>query len=125
MTGKSNGHIFRNGAIVVAKDRFILLGLLTSAAAEHAWLRHSHRVGFSLDLAKAFDRIPHQILYHLLVASGVPVNFCDMWLGAIRDAKKFLKSAYGLGRAFHVNLSFGALGCGLSAHTLRGRRGTW
>lgn len=75
----------------------------SSAAAEHAWLCHSHRVGFSLDLAKAFDRIPHKILYHLLVASGVPVNFCDTWLGAIRGAKKYLKSAYGLGRAFHVN----------------------
>ena len=48
------------------------------------------RVGFLLDLAKAFDRIPHEILYHLLVASGVPVNFCDTWLGAIRGAKKFL-----------------------------------
>lgn len=76
---------------------------ISSAAAEHAWLSHAHRVGFSLDLAKAFDRVPHQILHRLLTASGLPANFCDAWLSAIRGAKKFLKSAYGLGRPFHVN----------------------
>ena len=76
----------------------------TSAAfAEHAWLSHSHRCGFSLDLAKAFDRIPHQILYNCLIASGLPENFCSAWLTAIREAKKYLKSAFGLGRAFHVS----------------------
>jgi len=42
----------------------------SAASAEHARLSHTHRVGFSLDLAKAFDRVPHQILYNLLVASG-------------------------------------------------------
>ena len=75
----------------------------SAASAEHAWLCHFHRVGFSLDLAKAFDRVPHQILYNLLVASGLPCNFCDTWLSAITGAKKYLKSAYGLGRPYHVN----------------------
>ena len=75
----------------------------SAASAEHAWLGHFHRVGFSLDLAKAFGRVPHQILYNLLVASGLPCNFCDTWLGAITGAIKHLKSAYGLGRAYHVN----------------------
>ena len=74
----------------------------SSAAAEHAWISQFHRVGFSLDLAKAFDRVPHQILYNCLVASGLPVTFTNTWLSAIRGAKKYLKSAYGLGRSFHV-----------------------
>ena len=59
-------------------------------------------LAFSLDLAKAFDRVPHQILYNCLVASGLPVTFTNTWLSAIRGAKKYLKSAYGLGRSFHV-----------------------
>ena len=74
----------------------------SAAAAEHAWLSQAHRVGFSLDLAKAYDRIPHEILYKCLIASGLPVNFCNTWLSAIRGARKHLKSAYGLGRSFHV-----------------------
>lgn len=74
----------------------------SAAAAQHAWLSQAHRVGFSLDLAKAYDRIPHEILYKCLIASGLPVNFCNTWLSAIRDARKYLKSAYGLGRSFHV-----------------------
>ena len=74
----------------------------SAAAAEHAWLSQAHRVGFFLDLAKAYDRIPHEILYKCLIASGLPVNFCNTWLSAIRGARKYLKSAYGLGRSFHV-----------------------
>ena len=50
----------------------------SAAAAEHAWLSQAHRVGFSLDLAKAYDRIPHEILYKCLIASGLPVNFCNL-----------------------------------------------
>ncbi|CAE7245912.1 pol, partial [Symbiodinium necroappetens] len=76
---------------------------LSAAAAEQAWIKQSHRMGFSLDLAKAYDSIPHQVLYNLLVHSGLPVSFCDTWLGAIRGARKFLKTAHGLGREFSVN----------------------
>lgn len=75
----------------------------SSAAAEYAWLSQAHRVGFSLDLAEAFDRVPHQILYHCLLASGLPINFVDAWVSAIRGAKKFLKSSFGLGRSFRVH----------------------
>ena len=76
---------------------------LSASAAEQAWLKQSHRMGFSLDLAKAYDSVPHQVLYNLLVHSGLPTSFCDTWLSAIRGARKFLKTAHGRGREFSVN----------------------
>ena len=57
----------------------------SAASAQHAWLG---QVGFSFDFTKAFDRVPHQTLYNLLVASGLPCNFGDAWLSAITGAKK-------------------------------------
>ena len=69
----------------------------SAASAEHAWLCHFHRVGFSLDLAKAFDRVPHQILYNLLVASGLPCNFCDTWFECDNWCQKVFKKCLWLG----------------------------
>ena len=70
-------------------------------AAEYAWLQCSHRVGFSLDLATASDRIPHELLPEIPVHSGLPAFVIHGFQQPFAVSGNF-KTAEGLWRSFHV-----------------------
>ena len=69
----------------------------TAAGIEYAKLKGMVRSGFSLDLAKAFDSIDHDLLHLILLRLKLPVEIVLPWIHSLKRTSKWMKTGFGLG----------------------------